>query len=280
MTMSRRRLKMSDRLRKAAQTYFDRYCQDEADSAEYTGCSEQQHLDAVELQQALAAPPADQGEWLKRAEWLMDQYASRAAIATVAAMEGRSNDSWRDGHERSELLTHLASRPAGGEPVCPVAPFAEGGLGHALHKIASAYLDDYEYDDGDSATFPPNEYEQAMLTDFLEGVFAEPEFSSLIGKANECVYQAGRLVAAHPPAVAGEPGQDLRAENERLRAALQTSMTAIDDWLNLFASDHCDERRVKEAQERVHANGTIYYIATVQAANRAALAASPVEQQP
>ena len=67
----------------------------------------------------------------------------------------------------------------------------------------------------------------------------------------------------------------LEAENARLREALGNSVTAIDDWLNLYAPDHCDETRVEEAKMRVHEHGTLYYIAIIQEANLAALAPPP-----
>lgn len=54
--------------------------------------------------------------------------------------------------------------------------------------------------------------------------------------------------------------------------ALERSMTAIDDWLNIYADDMCDAERVKEAKERIGQLGTIGYIASVQQANRQALA--------
>jgi hypothetical protein len=61
------------------------------------------------------------------------------------------------------------------------------------------------------------------------------------------------------------------AERARLEPALRRSMIALDDWLNIYASDHCDEARVKEAQERVMQFGTIGYIADVQEQNCAAI---------
>lgn len=62
----------------------------------------------------------------------------------------------------------------------------------------------------------------------------------------------------------------LYREREELREALGASMTALDDWLNVYASEFCDEDRVKIAQY-----GTIAYIAHVQEANRNALAEQP-----
>lgn len=46
-----------DRLKEAAGTYFERYCQDEADDVEHCVCGEQQHQDAIALCQALKDTP-------------------------------------------------------------------------------------------------------------------------------------------------------------------------------------------------------------------------------
>ena len=63
-----------------------------------------------------------------------------------------------------------------------------------------------------------------------------------------------------------------RLTKRRRRAALCASITAIDDWLNIYAEEHCDDRRVKEARLRIQASGgTLAYIARVQQANRDAL---------
>ena len=54
--------------------------------------------------------------------------------------------------------------------------------------------------------------------------------------------------------------------------ALNTSIVAIDDWLNTYAYDLCNEERVKEAGNRIKENGgTCYYIAITQEKNRQAL---------
>lgn len=58
---------------------------------------------------------------------------------------------------------------------------------------------------------------------------------------------------------------------EDMAKALEQAITAIDDWLNIYAEDCCGEQRVREAKERVYENGTLWYIATVQAVNRAVL---------
>lgn len=57
-------------------------------------------------------------------------------------------------------------------------------------------------------------------------------------------------------------------------AALDTSRVAIDDWLNTYAHDMCDEKRFKEARDRIYKNGgTIAYIARIQEHNRSISAA-------
>ncbi len=49
-------------------------------------------------------------------------------------------------------------------------------------------------------------------------------------------------------------------------------MTALDDWLNTYASEFCDEARVKEAGGRImEEGGTLAYIADVQEQNHKAL---------
>jgi FtsZ-binding cell division protein ZapB len=68
--------------------------------------------------------------------------------------------------------------------------------------------------------------------------------------------------------------QQLAAANgmvEMLAGALRTSMVALDDWLNIFASEFCDKQRVKEAYARINAEGTIAYLAGIQESNRTAL---------
>ena len=51
-------------------------------------------------------------------------------------------------------------------------------------------------------------------------------------------------------------------EKELLINTLNAPITALDDWTNTYASDFCDEERVKEAWKRISDNGgTIAYIA-------------------
>lgn len=46
---------------------------------------------------------------------------------------------------------------------------------------------------------------------------------------------------------------------------LERAETALNDWLNIYASDMCEENRVAEAHKRVSEYGTIGYIADVTA---------------
>lgn len=60
-------------------------------------------------------------------------------------------------------------------------------------------------------------------------------------------------------------------EVEQLRSALNAALIALDDWTNLYASEVCNEERVKEAQARIEQYGTLYYIASVVKKSRDAL---------
>lgn len=64
----------------------------------------------------------------------------------------------------------------------------------------------------------------------------------------------------------------------QLVEALKTSITAIDDWLHIYAEELCNEADVAASKARVHANGTLAYIAEVQERSRAALAAAEDEE--
>lgn len=55
------------------------------------------------------------------------------------------------------------------------------------------------------------------------------------------------------------------ADKEILRKAMDAAILALDDWINTYAEDFCDETRVAEAKARLNENGTIAYLAnTVQ----------------
>lgn len=75
---------------------------------------------------------------------------------------------------------------------------------------------------------------------------------------------AAKTLEAHDKEVAAQA-------TAPLVEALKGSVIALDDWLNIHAAHHCDEKRVAEAEARVHECGTIAYIADVQQKNEAAL---------
>ena len=80
-----------------------------------------------------------------------------------------------------------------------------------------------------------------------------------------------RMAREHLPA-AVQRITELTDENEALRAALERSVVAIDDWLNLSNPEPCGTERVREAGTRLWGHGgTIAYIANVQEQNRKAL---------
>lgn len=53
-------------------------------------------------------------------------------------------------------------------------------------------------------------------------------------------------------------------ENTVLREAVKVAQTAIDDWLHLYASEHCDPEIVAETRNRLAQVGTLYYITVVR----------------
>lgn len=90
------------------------------------------------------------------------------------------------------------------------------------------------------------------------------------------VRQLEEMVQAElPPPIRRLEQQELlrlRARVGELEEALQASRIGLDDWLNQYASELCDEERVKEARERIADNGgTLAYIAQLQDQNRRAL---------
>lgn len=73
--------------------------------------------------------------------------------------------------------------------------------------------------------------------------------------------------------------EQMEQQEAALVSALRDSATALDDWLNVHASDFCDEQRVREARQRINEFGTIGYIAKIQENNRIALAPyAPAEE--
>ena len=58
---------------------------------------------------------------------------------------------------------------------------------------------------------------------------------------------------------------------ERLEAALRGADQALNDWINTYADDMCDQKDVAEARARIMEYGTVGYIAKHVAEIRAAL---------
>ena len=65
-----------------------------------------------------------------------------------------------------------------------LAIFRDHGLGKRLSDAATAYADEYVYDDGESASdYVPTERERVLLHDMLAGLFADEKFSSILQEA-------------------------------------------------------------------------------------------------
>jgi hypothetical protein len=69
-------------------------------------------------------------------------------------------------------------------------------------------------------------------------------------------------------------------ENADLRRALEAAQRGINDWLHLYAPDHCHADRVAEARSRVHEHGTLAYIADLNQIINEALASKAVPPEP
>lgn len=95
----------------------------------------------------------------------------------------------------------------------------------------------------------------------IQGI-EENRFHKYAGGIANSVFDAMIKAAPRPP-------QDVQAA---VVEALKASITGLDDWLNIYAEEHCNPERVREAKNRVREFGTIGYIAHLQQANRAALA--------
>lgn len=73
--------------------------------------------------------------------------------------------------------------------------------------------------------------------------------------------------------------QRARAENAALRERVgvlegltERAVVALDDWIHMYASEHCDEERVRQAGARIRQHGgTLAYVGTIISDARAAL---------
>jgi hypothetical protein len=52
-----------------------------------------------------------------------------------------------------------------------------------------------------------------------------------------------------------------KADKEVLTVAMDAAILALDDWINVYAEEHCHEARVAEAKARLSERGTIAYLA-------------------
>jgi hypothetical protein len=70
----------------------------------------------------------------------------------------------------------------------------------------------------------------------------------------------------------GRKEQPISERERALQRALARSVTALDDWINTYASEFCDADRVAAAGKRImDQGGTLAYIADIQEENRKAL---------
>lgn len=97
----------------------------------------------------------------------------------------------------------------------------------------------------------------------------DKDFTPDLARAIIAKYQQIIAALATPPAP-----QPTLALIEELTAALKASTVALDDWVNVYAPDMCDEKRVAEAKARLNEGGTLWYIAVTQERNHAALASA------
>lgn len=82
-----------------------------------------------------------------------------------------------------------------------------------------------------------------------------------------------KLATRFDPKIAfpDEMAREAYATIVALQYALSQSMVALDDWINVYAPEFCNENRVAEARKRVHQYGTLAYIADTQQINRNAM---------
>jgi hypothetical protein len=82
-----------------------------------------------------------------------------------------------------------------------------------------------------------------------------------------------RIAAHRASATPTPPIEGRDADVERAREALERSVTALNDWLHVYAPEFCGDDHVAESRARIGEYGTLAYIAHVQEKNRAALQA-------
>ena len=106
----------------------------------------------------------------------------------------------------------FVSRPAT-SAASEVAPFAEGGIGHAMQERGHAYLNDYVLST-DGADYEPNEFERSLLEDFMSGLLCD-----------EAMFGPVRALLAQQAALASPPVSERERE---LEGALRNLLGAFD----------------------------------------------------
>lgn len=126
---------------------------------------------------------------------------------------------------------------------------------------------------GDPSSIPPGSAGSHTPTDISAPVAPDSLVARLRERAEKLYdgWTPGNAALALIAAEMSEAADRL----ERVTQALARSMVALDDWLNVYAPEHCNADRVAEARARIAEGGTLGYIAGLQAANRAALAEAP-----
>jgi len=85
-------------------------------------------------------------------------------------------------------------------------------------------------------------------------------------------FQTDHLCARPPEMLFLEEMDRQKVQLQALREATAAAIVALDDWVNTYAEELCNEERVKEAHERIKDNGgTLYYVGTVLQQCREAL---------
>jgi len=106
--------------------------------------------------------------------------------------------------------------------------------------------------------------------------YALEELARQLAKAEAArVEAAKRISGLEADLIAYSSEREARQADKlsALRAALERSMVALDDWLHMYAADQCDPAKVLESAKRIaEAGATLAYIASAQQQNRAALA--------
>lgn len=161
-------------------------------------------------------------------------------VAVPALWTGSSKDHAAGLKDARDDFSALA-RPAT-SAASEVAPFAEGGIGHAMQERGHAYLNDYVLST-DGADYEPNEFERSLLEDFMSGLLCD---EAMFGPVRALLAQQAAL--ASPPVSERErelEGALRMAANRMDRLALEVQ---FDTRLRAEAADWVAEARALTAQ--------------------------------